>query len=224
MNDSQLSAPERLIEVAGQLFADRSFDAVSTREIAKAAGVNLSAISYHFDSKEGLYRAIFEKIVRDLKPARVNFGHFLQTRMNAAGADRRVLAEIMVHFVSHLLDSVMAPENPRWRMRLIIREVQKPTDSFHIVLDGHINIMHDLVGILVAKIMGEPVSSENVRLTTQSLMMLCMQYSLNGALVKARLGWQDIGPEEIGKIKKSLTELVLRALDLGEYIGIQEKE
>ncbi|MCF8468854.1 MAG: CerR family C-terminal domain-containing protein [Sneathiella sp.] len=222
--DPQIPASDRLIDAAGKLFADRSFDAVSTREIAKVAGVNLSAISYHFDSKEGLYRAIFEKIVRDLKPVRVNFGHFLQTEMNKAGNDRRVLAKILARFIASLLDSIMAPENPRWRMRLIVREIQKPTDCFHIVLDGHINVMHDLVGILIAKILGEPVSSEHVRLTTQSLLMLCLQYALNEELVKARLGWRDIGPREIDKIRKSLTEMALRAVGLGEYIGIVEEE
>ena len=222
--DPQITAADRMIEAAGKLFADRSFDAVSTREIAKAAGVNLSAISYHFDSKEGLYRAIFEKIVRDLKPVRVNFGHFLQTEMNKAGSDRRALAKILARFISNLLDSVMAPENPRWRMRLIIREIQKPTDCFQLVLDGHINVVHDLVGILVAKILGEPVSSEHVRLTTQSLLMLCLQYALNEELVKSRMGWRNVGPEEITKIRKSLIELALRAVGLGEYVGIMEEE
>lgn len=218
MDDTSISVSDRMIDTAGQLFAEQSFDAVSTRDIARTAGVNLSAISYHFDSKEGLYRAVFEKIVRDLKPVRVNFGLFLQTRMADVGHDKQALADIMRRFISDLMDSILGPENPRWRMRLMVREIQNPTDCFKIVLTGHINIMHDLAGMLVAKIIGEPVSSENVRLTTQALLGLCLQYAVNDALIKSRLVWTDIGTEELRKIKQMLTALILRSLNLGEYV------
>ncbi|PHQ71728.1 MAG: hypothetical protein COB93_02610 [Sneathiella sp.] len=214
MNDPKISAADRMLEAAGPLFADRPFDAVSTREIAKAADVNLSAISYHFDNKEGLYRAIFEKIVADLKPIRVSFGLFLHTKMGAAGDDRAALAQIVVKFVSDLLDSVMSPDNPRWRMRLMTREIQQPTECFDIVMNGHINVMHDLIGILVAKSLEEPEGSDNVRLVTHSILIMALQYALNETLVKARLGWTDIGPVEIIKIKNSLTLMILRILNL----------
>lgn len=47
------------MQTALKLFATQGFDATSTRQIAKGAGVNLSAMSYHFGSKEGLYKAVF---------------------------------------------------------------------------------------------------------------------------------------------------------------------
>lgn len=209
-----------MINIAGKLFATRSFDAVSTREIAIAASVNLSAISYHFGNKEGLYRAVFKKIVRDLKPARVNLGLFLQNGMSEAGDDRRELAEMMVRIISDLLDNALAPENLSWRMRLIAREMTAPTECFQILLNGHLKIMHDLSGMLIAKIMGEPASSETVRLTAQALLHLCSQYAINEQLVKSRLEWENFGPEEIGKIKKALIPLILRALNLGEHVDI----
>ena len=218
MDKEKNSAAARMIETAGPLFADQPFDAVSTRQIAKAAGVNLSAISYHFENKEGLYRAIFEKIIEDFKPIRVGFGLYLSASMQAAGDDRQALAEIVIKFVTDLLDSVMSPENPRWRMRLIIREMQAPTDCFDLVLEGHINIMHDLLGMLVAKILREPESSPSVKLTTHSILIMCLQYALNEPLVTARLGWKKMGVAEIDIIKSSLTKMVLRALDLGQYV------
>ncbi|USG61015.1 CerR family C-terminal domain-containing protein [Sneathiella marina] len=218
MDTEKNTAATRMIETAGPLFADQPFDAVSTRQIAKAAGVNLSAISYHFENKEGLYRAIFEKIIEDLKPIRVGFGLYLSTKMQAAGDDRQALAEIVIKFVNDLLDSVMSPENPRWRMRLIIREMQAPTDCFDLVLEGHINVMHDLLGMLVAKILKEPAASPSVKLTTHSILIMCLQYALNEPLITARLGWKKMGASETHIIKSSLTTMVLRILELGEYI------
>ena len=50
-----------LVETAEQLFAERGVDAVSTREIARAAGhKNHSAVAYHFGSKDELLAAILE--------------------------------------------------------------------------------------------------------------------------------------------------------------------
>lgn len=211
------STSNRMLETAGRLFADRAFDSVSTREIAAAAEVNLSAISYHFHNKEGLYRAVFEKIVRDLKPVRVSLALILENQLAAASDDRKAYAETVTVFVSRLVDSAISPVT-RWRMRLIKREIEMPTDCFQIIMEGHINVIHDLLGILISKISGESPTSENVRLEAMSILAICLQYALNEEMVKARMGWSDIGPSEIEGIKISMAEMVFRSLDLGDCI------
>ncbi len=45
---------------AERLFAQNGFNGTSTREIAAAAGVNISMLSYYFGSKEKLLEKIFE--------------------------------------------------------------------------------------------------------------------------------------------------------------------
>lgn len=50
---------ENILQTALKLFATQGYDATSVRQIAKEANANLSAISYHFESKEGLYKAVF---------------------------------------------------------------------------------------------------------------------------------------------------------------------
>jgi TetR/AcrR family transcriptional regulator len=50
-----------LIETATPLFAEKGFHGVSVRELAKAAGVNLSMISYYFGGKEGLYAEVLNE-------------------------------------------------------------------------------------------------------------------------------------------------------------------
>jgi len=47
-----------LINAAIPLFAAKGLNGVSVRELATAAGVNLSMISYYFGGKEGLYAAV----------------------------------------------------------------------------------------------------------------------------------------------------------------------
>src|SRR4051812_37545337 len=52
------SARERLLTVATKLFAENGLDGTSTRDIAKAADLNISLISYYFGGKEGLYKTV----------------------------------------------------------------------------------------------------------------------------------------------------------------------
>ena len=58
LND-RLSTKKNLLKVAAKLFAQKGYDAVSVRDIADKAKVNVALISYHFGSKEDLYKEIF---------------------------------------------------------------------------------------------------------------------------------------------------------------------
>ena len=49
-----------LVETATRLFAERGLHGVSIRELAKAAGVSISMISYYFGGKEGLYSSVLQ--------------------------------------------------------------------------------------------------------------------------------------------------------------------
>jgi Transcriptional regulator len=59
----------RLIEIATPLFAIKGYAAVSVREVTDAADINVSAISYHFNGKEGLYQAVLEEQLSPLLEA-----------------------------------------------------------------------------------------------------------------------------------------------------------
>ncbi len=56
------SARERLLHAAIARFSTRGYAATSIREIVEAAGVTKPALYYHFESKEGIYRAILDGV------------------------------------------------------------------------------------------------------------------------------------------------------------------
>lgn len=60
------SVRERLLAVAIEQFSTRGYAATSTREIVEEAGVTKPALYYHFESKEGLYRATLELVAHKL--------------------------------------------------------------------------------------------------------------------------------------------------------------
>jgi len=56
----------RIIDAASRAFSERGFRAASTRDIAARAGVNQGLITYHFRSKERLWKAALDRIFEGL--------------------------------------------------------------------------------------------------------------------------------------------------------------
>ncbi len=49
---------QKLLDAATQLFAYRGYDGVTVRDVEKEAGVHRGLVSYHFDNKDSLWRAV----------------------------------------------------------------------------------------------------------------------------------------------------------------------
>ncbi|MDE1190589.1 MAG: TetR family transcriptional regulator [Arachidicoccus sp.] len=52
-----------ILLAAVAVFGERGYERASTRDIAKAAGVNPPSIQYYFDSKEGVYIQCVEHLI-----------------------------------------------------------------------------------------------------------------------------------------------------------------
>lgn len=84
-----------LVSAAEQLFAEHGLG-VSLRQIQDAAGVkNLSAINYHFGSRDALLSAVFERRMADVNPRRIA----IMERLEREGLldDPRALVGAMIH-------------------------------------------------------------------------------------------------------------------------------
>ena len=60
-------APNRLLDAATQLFAQKGYAVTTVRDITSDAGTNLNAINYYFGGKRGLYQAV---MTREIERAR----------------------------------------------------------------------------------------------------------------------------------------------------------
>ncbi|WP_034720215.1 TetR/AcrR family transcriptional regulator, partial [Bacteriovorax sp. DB6_IX] len=58
MSNSTKDTKEKILSVAGKLFASNGYDNTSIRDISKEAGVNLASINYHFKNKLNLYKEV----------------------------------------------------------------------------------------------------------------------------------------------------------------------
>jgi len=57
----------KILRVAARVFAQKGFSGASVRDIVSAAGENVSAVNYHFGSKQKLYQATLEYLLHSFR-------------------------------------------------------------------------------------------------------------------------------------------------------------
>src|SRR5262245_12146367 len=106
----------RLLEAAGEVFAERGFRDATVREICTRAGANIAAVNYYFRGKEGLYAQVVDyaqSCMRQAYPLHIDSG--------APAEDR------LVQFIRAFLWRVLDDARPAWHTKLMSREMVEPT-------------------------------------------------------------------------------------------------
>ncbi|MBG06915.1 MAG: hypothetical protein CMM59_22900 [Rhodospirillaceae bacterium] len=206
----------RILESAGKLFAERGFNGVSTRELAKAAGVNVSAIAYYFRGKKGLYRAVFDQLIEDTNPFFQPTAAYIRQSVEDANGDPKKLANLTKWLISTLLTGVLSNDRMRWQMGLMLREYHQPSDGFPILLEHRVNPMHDAVAGLVSAATGKAVDESQTLLLTCCLIGQCMAFGAARGLVLARLDWKTFDEWNLPLVIDTVTQVALSMLGLQE--------
>ncbi len=204
----------RLLEAAGKLFASQGFAPTSTRALARAADVNLSAIAYHFGDKDGLYRAVLAHIVGDTDSSVMAAARRLRAAVEAAGSDRIALGRAAAAFLRAMLGAVLGDERLRWQMALMMREFYEPSAHFRMVLDARIHPLHDAVSELIGRATDRSPTAPETRLLTAALIGEVMAMGAARVVVCARLGWDGYSPQRVRFIAETLVPPMLAMLGL----------
>src|SRR5919106_326988 len=152
---------KRLLEAAGEIFAEHGYRAATVRQICEKAGANVAAVNYHFGDKEGLYLAVLRS-VPDLHAEKYP---------SRRGLDGNATAEARLRaYVDSLLHRVFDPGRPGWHAKIIAREMVEPTRALDSLLEEVARPLHrELAGIVRQLLGAEADDDDEVRLCALSI-------------------------------------------------------
>jgi len=138
-----IDARLRLKAAGLRLFAEHGFQKTSVRALARAARVNVAAVSYYFGDKTGLYRALFTEPIGGPP---LNSTAFAEPGLSLDQALRR--------FYADFLEPLKFGDEVRLLMKLHFREMADPTGAWECALESDIRPQHEAMVRLLAREFG----------------------------------------------------------------------
>lgn len=159
-----LATRQRLLDAAGEIFAEQGFRAATVRDICKRAVANGAAVNYHFGGKQELYGAVFlyaHDCALDRHPVPSGAG---------AKPEERLCA-----FVTSFLRRILDQGRPAWHGKLMAREMVEPTGVLDIMVAKGVRPQFEFLSQVVRELVGD-LPPERLRRLGASVVAQCLFY------------------------------------------------
>lgn len=191
LNERTRETRERLIRAGLSLFSKQGLQGVRTRQLAEAAGVNQSAIPYHFGGKEGVYLAVLEHVAGGIVTHLA-----LPRRLLGEQTATAALQALMQDFVTALLGSATSTASSL----LLAREQLQPSADFDALYVRLFLPLHQSISELVAAIRGtQPELQENI-LRAHAILGQALAFAVAREALLRRLGERALSPRRVAQI------------------------
>ena len=213
----KINTKEALLEAAKELFTLKGYSAVSTREIADTAGVNLGAIQYHFGSKAQLF---VESVLSLMEERKKNLDLYIQN--SPAPEDKVQAAEALCKYIDLVLYEMCHPKGPD-TCRIMHREVHGASSQdpelyeplVSSVTEQFIRPMDEYLRMLIGTLKPD-ASEQELWIYAQSTIGQCLYYVTHRPFAQ-RLRGEDLARKDnISNLSKQICEFTLRGLGLAE--------
>jgi len=168
---------QRLIEAAGETFAELGFRNATIRDISTRAGANVAAVNYHFGDKSALYTEV------------LRYSHCCAIAKYPPhmGLAPEARPEKKLHaFVQSFLLRLLDTGRPAWHARLMARELAEPTAALDVLVHEHIKPHFHALLEIVRQLLADKTPDSALRATCSSIVGQCLFYHF-GAPISARL-------------------------------------
>jgi AcrR family transcriptional regulator len=187
----------RLLDAAGQVFAETGYQAATVRQICAHAGVNIALVNYHFGDKLELYT----EVLRHSTGAAKN--EIIQKCSDAPPEEAlRVL-------IGAMLERVCGADRPGWHYRLMVHELAQPTPAMAKVIDETMRPIYDRFRGLIGALLRLPADHDETRLCTHSVIAQIVHYA-HSRHVNSQL-WPELKltPARIAQVARHIADFSL---------------
>jgi TetR/AcrR family transcriptional regulator, regulator of cefoperazone and chloramphenicol sensitivity len=191
----------RILTTAGEVFAEKSYEAATIREICEKAGVNLAAVNYYFRGKQALYAEALER------------AHSCDTQEEYLPADTPPLK--LKYFVRQLLSHMLSMKDEPWESRLMMREIMNPSAAGKRVLRDHFRKGFDQLQQILDEILPREVAAHRRHQIGFSIMGQCSLYRGLGKIIPLVIDEEELRQHYgIDELAEHITQMSLAALGL----------
>ena len=193
---------ERLLEAAGEVFAEQGFKAATIREICERAHANIAAVNYHYRDKETLY----------LEAANYAMGLLeAKLRLRDTPPPDASPGQSLKDFVTRFLSGLLG-DRPAWHSKLMARELIEPTSFLDRAIEEVCRPHMLQLASIVRRIVGYAASPEQMNMCCNSIIGQCVVYA-HSRPVLARLYPQDMTtPEFVERLAEHIARFSLGGL------------
>jgi TetR/AcrR family transcriptional regulator, regulator of cefoperazone and chloramphenicol sensitivity len=193
----------RLLEAAGEIFAEVGYRAATVRQICEKAGANIAAVNYHFGDKEGLYMAVLRS-VPDAHAEKYPADRGLPP---GATAEQRLAA-----YIESLLNRVFDKGRPGWHTKIMAREMIEPTRALDTLVADVALPVHQELAAIVRELLGSKATQDAVRLCTLSILSQCVYYHHARSVLSRLYPKQEYGSQDIARLADHISRFSQGAL------------
>jgi AcrR family transcriptional regulator len=193
---------EKLLEVAGPIFADRGYQAATIREICGEAGANVAAVNYHFGDKLGLYTEVLQQSVRAAQVKAV------QNVLDQTAPPEDILRAL----IRARLRSITGKDLPDWHSRLLAHELVRPTPALRQLIKKVARPIYRRLLELIGGIIGFPPNDDNTRLCAISVVGQVLAYVLPGPLLSEIWPELKMTPQQVERVADHIADFSLSYL------------
>jgi TetR/AcrR family transcriptional regulator, regulator of cefoperazone and chloramphenicol sensitivity len=201
--ERQLDTRQRLLDAAGEVFAEHGFRRATVREICRKANANIAAVNYHFGDKDRLYMEVLREAQR---VAHAKYPVMLGLSPDAP-AEQRLHA-----FVRSSLLRLLDPGRPAWHGVLLSREMVEPTAALDLLIQESVRPRFELLFTIVRELTGPDVPEERVRLCAQSVVGQCLYYYHGRHVITRLQPPEERVPLDVECLAEHITEFSLGAM------------
>ncbi|MGB6243028.1 MAG: TetR/AcrR family transcriptional regulator [Castellaniella sp.] len=146
---------DAILDAAERLFAEQGHDKTSMRQITKAAEVNLSAVNYHFGSKDALIEAVFQRRLDALNNERLRILDTLEVQ--AQGQPLKPSAIVEAYFGPLVRHACSAGAERRAFMPLQSCNLSDPSGAITALFEAERSVVaHRFTRALLTSLPGVP--------------------------------------------------------------------
>ncbi len=204
MADNDLDTTRvRILEAAGEMFAERGFEATTVRDICQSAGANVAAVNYYFGDKERLY---VEAVVQ------AHRWRLDQAQLPTWDSDtppRQKLSDFILTFFRRVLGG---PDDT-WRTRLVMREIMQPSSACAEIAQSNIRPQFQILQGILRELLPEGRCDEELHLVAFSIVGQCLFYHVANPIISNLVDEDEHDSYCIEKLAAHVTNFTLGAID-----------